>query len=56
MAKSKYRAELNGDAVWTGTGDGSVKDFPEEYRRPEQGRRVHLFINDELVAVQEASE
>lgn len=53
---AQFRAEINGETVWTGRSkDGSVKNFPEEYRRPEGGE-VHLFIDDELVSVAVPSE
>lgn len=54
--KVQYRAEVDGDVVWSGNyTDGSVKNFPEEYRRPVDAT-VHLFINDKLVAVQQPQE
>lgn len=55
--KSKFEAVVRDSVVWSDEfKDGSFRNFPEEYRRPAVGERVDLYINDELVAVQEGTE
>ena len=48
-----YRVEIDGETVWSDeTPEYESKRFPAEYRdRPKKGA-VHLYVDDELIAVQ----